>query len=157
MNTASNLGIKPQSINFWEPLNPTELCIQPKLEETPGTTSIFLSTREFKSCHDFLSILWTTTVFFTELKLLIKGNGTKEFAEYYGQRTVLVWIQSNVWAFVERQLQSMTLAFESLEETAISVWMNYPITFLDNLYQPLPPRVEQCLLNKGYPKKYIKV
>ena len=45
-----------------------------------------------------------------------------------------------VWAFVRRQLQSMTLAFESLEETVINVWNNIPIIFLQNRNQSMPSR-----------------
>ena len=60
----------------------------------------------------------------------------------------------NAWAYVKRKPQSMTLAFESLEETVINVWNNIPIIFLQNLYQLMPPGVEQCLRNKGYPAKY---
>ena len=60
----------------------------------------------------------------------------------------------NVWAHVRRQLQSMTLAFESLEKTVNNVWNNIPIIFLQNLYQSMPSRGEHRLRNKRYATKY---
>ncbi len=44
----------------------------------------------------------------------------------------------NAWAYVKRQIQSMTLAFESLEEAFICLWNNIPIIFFQNRYESIP-------------------
>ncbi len=61
---------------------------------TPATTSTFLSKQGFKFCQFWLSSLKTTTVLFSEPKLIVNGTGTMEFAEYHNQNTVMIWMQS---------------------------------------------------------------
>ncbi len=53
-----------------------------------------------------------------------------ELAKYHGrEHSRSLYSIENAWAYVKRQLQSMTLAFENLEETVITVWNNFSTIF----------------------------
>ena len=60
----------------------------------------------------------------------------------------------NLWAYVKRQLRTMTVTWENLEDTILEIWNNILTEIIENLYDSIPRRLEECIKRKGFITKY---
>ena len=60
----------------------------------------------------------------------------------------------NVCSYVERQLQTMQMSFENIEENICSIWANIPVKYIQNWCRSMPKRMRKWNQNNGYPTQY---